>query len=257
MDSDGRSITLRDLARRSDEELPLGVTCINMLYALRCHLHLMNQIPRLCPCCGTNIKEEYTASQSNNGASIRGFGGLLLTDSDAFFHVFAIAVLLMSKLWDERFGGLRSADADSRGDLRLAEFPTVLRDARQRVMDALAAKPKSAAELASLVNIEFLPRGAHLNSTHESPITGSSRRRANKSKRAASPPEDSAFAGFAAHTGAAARAPSPDAGSDRNAEQEPDLLIIPTSNSNVDYGHATGVADAATASSLHHRHHAK
>ncbi len=160
-------------------ELPLAIAALNAQYMLMCHLHLFASAPAMCCCCGARIRElEYgaRASQSFRGASLGGFVRLLGAEGpDAFFHLYAITVLLLAREWRAASGGgegaaagraagaaragagagagsaaqalaagsrLRCFDAEDGGtrvgDARLLLFPEMLRSVRERVLGALA-----------------------------------------------------------------------------------------------------------------------
>lgn len=85
-------------------ELPLAIAAFNAQYMLACHLHLLKSPPAFCPCCGSKIREtEYgsRSSQSYRGACLRGFLALLVQDPDAFFHLYAISILMLAKEWEQ------------------------------------------------------------------------------------------------------------------------------------------------------------
>lgn len=83
----------------ADSEIPFGIGALNVLWMLRCHLMLFNQIPSYCPCCGSNIRNEYGNRQPFRGRHIRGFSMLLLDDRDAWMHLFALSFLVTAALW--------------------------------------------------------------------------------------------------------------------------------------------------------------
>lgn len=87
-------------------EMPMAVCSMNVLYALRCHLALLPELPSYCPCCGTKVRAEATdrSAQPHGGRHLRGFALLLLDDPDALYHIYACAVLLCGQIWDRRFG---------------------------------------------------------------------------------------------------------------------------------------------------------
>lgn len=160
--------------------MPLGIGAINVMFMLRCHLLLCQDIPSFCPCCGVKIREEYSTKQPHGGRHIRGFAMLLLDEPDAFFHLYALAVIVTATVWRKRFGTGRmptsavlripsaatTGSAKSRaasghsvsastsqsmelngggggvlGDPRLMEFPQVLHLSQEIILEALAAFP--------------------------------------------------------------------------------------------------------------------
>ena len=84
-------------------DMPLAIAALNAQHLLMCHLHLFARPPAFCCCCGARIREtEYgaRAAQSHRGASLTGFVRLLGAEGpDAFFHLYAIAVLLLAREW--------------------------------------------------------------------------------------------------------------------------------------------------------------
>ena len=152
-------------------ELPFAIAALNAQYMLLCHLRLYpsptGAPPVMCCCCGSKIRElEYgsRSAQSYQGASLRGFIQLLGSEGpDAFFHLYAITLLMLAKEWrqasysdkplpgegggeggggDIPSGQLRCFDRNHGGihvgDARLLQFPAMLLRVRQRVMGALA-----------------------------------------------------------------------------------------------------------------------
>lgn len=149
-------------------ELPFAIAALNAQYMLLCHLRLYpsptGAPPVMCCCCGSKIRElEYgsRSTQSYQGASLRGFVQLLGSEGpDAFFHLYAITLLMLAKEWRQASysdkplpgegggegsttsGQLRCFDRNHGGihvgDARLLQFPVMLSRVRQRVMGALA-----------------------------------------------------------------------------------------------------------------------
>jgi hypothetical protein len=163
-------------------ELPFAIAALNAQYMLLCHLRLYpsptGAPPVMCCCCGSKIRElEYgsRSTQSFRGASLRGFVQLLGTEGpDAFFHLYAITLLMLAKEWRQASysdkplpgeGGGQGGGGEGRedgkkernsfttgqlvcfdqnhggihvGDARLLQFPSMLSRVRQRVMGALA-----------------------------------------------------------------------------------------------------------------------
>jgi len=88
-----------------DREMPFGIGALNVLWMLRCHLMLFRDVPSFCPCCGAGIRDEYSKKQPHGGRHIRGFAMLLLDEPDAFFHVFALTLLVTAAVWRRRGDG--------------------------------------------------------------------------------------------------------------------------------------------------------
>jgi hypothetical protein len=166
-----------------DVEMPLGIGSINVLYMLRCHLQLMDDVPSFCPCCGSKVRDDYTSKQQYGGRHLRGFAMLLLDDPDVFFHVYALAVLVTANLWRKRFGVAKISSGatvktastigksketprDSRAgsgtastalslnsvdtvhaDPRLLEFNDILHEGKNLIMDGLANFPPDLSSL--------------------------------------------------------------------------------------------------------------
>ena len=147
---------------------PFAIACLNVLFLLECHLRLGagagGRPPSYCPCCGVGVRDEYGPAQPYRGAHIRGFAALLVGDPDALFDVFAAAVLLCERLWaaagDEAERHVAnplsmSAPRPEAVDLRLLQFPSMLRATKDAVLRSLAGTPSSLGALASAVAGSF------------------------------------------------------------------------------------------------------
>ncbi|RYG55213.1 hypothetical protein EON66_05840 [archaeon] len=181
----------RAIGANNADEVPLGISAINVFYMLRCHLLLMREVPSYCPCCGTHVREEYATRQPRNGRHLRGFANLLLEDPDTLFHVFAQTFLVTASLWRKTFpptvAGTARADATVSGDERLMHFKELLHQAQVLVFDSLATFPTDLSALrtalvsqlvessgdASAASAAWLrPVQAHEASTVFAPVSG-------------------------------------------------------------------------------------
>jgi hypothetical protein len=169
-------------------DMPLAIAAFNAQYMLACHLHLLRSPPAFCPCCGASIRQtEYgsRSAQSHRGASLRGFLAVLAREPDAFFHLYACAVLMLAREWEDASlvvgGGGRGAAGGGReggreggegaggptrgppcldlegggvpvGDVRLLQFPAMLSRVRQRIMAALAGASELPASVGTLAS---------------------------------------------------------------------------------------------------------
>ena len=140
-----------EAASGSASALPFAAISMNVLFALRCHLALLDSAPTFCPCCSTRVRAELAqaAAQPHQGRHLRGFSKLLAADPDALFHLYATVCLSVLQAWEATFGagGGRSKGEASEGggDMRLMSFPKLLAGSIKQLMRELAGGPRSCA----------------------------------------------------------------------------------------------------------------
>lgn len=181
-----RSILARPLATSAGDGFPFAIACLNVFFLLECHLRLSGagRPPSYCPCCGVSVRAEYGPAQPFRGRHIRGFASLLVVDSDALFSAFAAAVVLCGRLWAasrfstpdsgtlQRTNPLSAAAAAPQGgalDLRLLQFPHMLRSTKDVVIRCLAQAPISVDALTAAIGASFSEARGLQQRYHDAP----------------------------------------------------------------------------------------